>query len=208
MRIKFLAAVLACMALLSACSGKVDLSKVTESTVGVNADGSIDEVIIESFDASYYTLEGLTAFVEEEVDAFNGEYPQEQPENLKEGEEITAITVQSVEANDEQKTARLAMAYLDAELYNLFNGANLQVLTIKDAAAQDTLTDLEYTEVKTGETIRFNDFADSSKLHIVCTDAAMRIQTGGKILYHSKEITLIDSHTVQTAEGLSVIVFK
>ena len=66
-----LPAVLLCMTLLAGCTGrKVDLSNVTESTIGVNGDGSVEEVVIESFDKEYYSLSDLTAYVNKQVDAF------------------------------------------------------------------------------------------------------------------------------------------
>ena len=63
-----LPAVLLCMTLLAGCTGrKVDLSNVTESTIGVNGDGSVEEVVIESFDKEYYSLSDLTAYVNKQV---------------------------------------------------------------------------------------------------------------------------------------------
>ena len=65
-----LPAVLLCMTLLAGCTGrKVDLSNVTESTIGVNGDGSVEEVVIESFDKEYYSLSDLTAYVNKQVDS-------------------------------------------------------------------------------------------------------------------------------------------
>ena len=79
-----LPAVLLCMTLLAGCTGrKVDLSNVTESTIGVNGDGSVEEVVIESFDKEYYSLSDLTAYVNKQVDAFNQANPQEQPKEKK-----------------------------------------------------------------------------------------------------------------------------
>lgn len=211
MKIKVLIAVVLCMAVLAGCSEKkVDLSRVIESTVGVNADGSIDEVIIEPFEQSYYSLEELQAYVDEEVAEFNQANPQEQPENQKaDDEEITAVTVQSVEVDEEGKTARLALGYLTDDLYNAFNESNVQFLSMEEAAADTSISGItDFVSTKQEETKAFSDFAESAKLHVVCTDAPMRIQTSGKIMYYSKEVSLIDDHTVQTSEGLSVIVFK
>ena len=79
-----LPAVLLCMTLLAGCTGReVDLSNVTESTIGVNGDGSVEEVVIESFDKEYYSLSDLTAYVNKQVDAFNQANPQEQPKDKK-----------------------------------------------------------------------------------------------------------------------------
>ena len=84
-----LPAVLLCMTLLAGCTGrKVDLSNVTESTIGVNGDGSVEEVVIESFDKEYYSLSDLTAYVNKQVDAFNQANPQEQPKDKKSDDEL------------------------------------------------------------------------------------------------------------------------
>ena len=95
MRHRVLLAVLLCMTLLAGCSGrKVDLSNETVSTIGVNGDGSVEEVVVETFDKDYYSLTELTAYVNKQVDAFNQANPQEQPENKKADDpEITAVTV-------------------------------------------------------------------------------------------------------------------
>ena len=62
MRHRVLLAVLLCMTLLAGCSGrKVDLSNETVSTIGVNGDGSVEEVVVETFDKDYYSLTELTA---------------------------------------------------------------------------------------------------------------------------------------------------
>ena len=54
MRHRVLLAVLLCMTLLAGCSGrKVDLSNETVSTIGVNGDGSVEEVVVETFDKDY-----------------------------------------------------------------------------------------------------------------------------------------------------------
>ena len=106
-----LPAVLLCMTLLAGCTGrKVDLSNVTESTIGVNGDGSVEEVVIESFDKEYYSLSDLTAYVNKQVDAFNQANPQEQPKDKKsDDEEITAVSVHCVETDPDAKTAAMAL---------------------------------------------------------------------------------------------------
>lgn len=210
MKYKILLAVFLCAVMLGGCSGKVDLSKVTQSTLGVNADGSIDEVVIESFDKAYYSLDELKAYVDEQAAEFNKANPQEQPENQKaDAEEQTAITVHSVEVDEEQKTARLELGYLSVDLYNAFNKANLQMLTMEEALASDSVVAAgELIQVKTGETAVLKDFADQTKWHVLVADTPVQIQTVGKIMYYSKTASLIDKNTVQTTEGQSVVVFK
>ncbi len=210
MKIKVFIAVILCMAVLAGCSGKVDLSKVTESTIGINGDGSIDEVVIESFEQSYYSLEELQAYVEEEVAEFNRAHPQEQPKDQKaDDEEITAMTVLSVEVDEEEKTARLALSYRTDDLYNAFNASAIHFYSMDEASAEASIAEVKnLSSAKEGKTADFSEIAGSKKLHVVCTDGPARLKMSGRILYYSKEASLIDDHTVQTPEGFSVIVFK
>ena len=69
MRHRVLLAVLLCMTLLAGCTGrKVDLSNETVSTIDVNGDGSVEEVVVETFDKDYYSLTELTAYVNNQPD--------------------------------------------------------------------------------------------------------------------------------------------
>lgn len=211
MKYRVLLTVFMCLAIVTGCSaGKVRMSDVRESTIGINGDGTVSEVVIESFDQDYYSLSELTDYVNEQVDVFNQANPQEQPENRKaDAGEITAVTVQDVSEDTEEKTARLALDYLNMDVYNLFNGTGLEFLDMEEAVLDERIAALaDLISVKTGEEIAFSEIADSENLHVICTDEPLRIRTGGKIVYYSKAVSLIDAKTVLTADGQSVIVFK
>jgi|GEM_PF-562409 len=211
MKYRILLAVLLCMTLLAGCTGKkVDLSNETVSTIGVNGDGSVEEVVIEPFDKAYYSLAELTAYVNKQVDAFNQANPQEQPENKKADDpEITAVTVQYVESDEDAKTATMALGYLNMDIYDAFNETDFRFLSMEEAASDKSISDMNgLVEVKTGEEKTFSDVSEHKQLHLIYTDSSVRIQTGGKIMYYSKDASLTDDHTVQTADGPSVILFK
>lgn len=209
MKCRVLMIALLCISVVAGCSmKKADLSKVTESTVGINADGSVDEVVIESFDREYYSLEELQDFVNEEVTAFNEANPREQPENQKDDPESAVITVQSIEEDTDGKMVRMALSYLNTDIYNAFNGTELQFMPAEEAASEDSIAGAKLISVKTGESAAFADLAGLEKLYVICTSEPLQIRTSGKIVYYSEASSLIDDHTVSTAEGQSVIVFK
>ena len=206
-----LPAVLLCMTLLAGCTGrKVDLSNVTESTIGVNGDGSVEEVVIESFDKEYYSLSDLTAYVNKQVDAFNQANPQEQPKDKKsDDEEITAVSVHYVETDPDAKTAAMALGYLNMDIYDAFNETDFEFLSMEEAASDERIADIDgLVEVKSGEETTFKDLSEHKHLHLIYTDISVRIQTNGKIMYYSKNVSLVDDHTVQTSDDPSVILFK
>ena len=209
MRHRVLLAVLLCMTLLAGCSGrKVDLSNETVSTIGVNGDGSVEEVVVETFDKDYYSLTELTAYVNKQVDAFNQANPQEQPENKKADDpEITAVTVQYVESDEDAKTATMALGYLN--IYDSFNETNFKFLSMEEAASDKSISDMNgLVEVKSGEEKSFSDLTEHTHLHLIYTDSSVRIQTGGKIMYYSKDASLTDDYTIQTSDSPSVVLFK
>ena len=149
-----LPAVLLCMTLLAGCTGrKVDLSNVTESTIGVNGDGSVEEVVIESFEKEYYSLSDLTAYVNKQVDAFNQANPQEQPKDKKsDDEEITAVSVHYVETDPDAKTAAMALGYLNMDIYDAFNETDFEFLSMEEAASDERIADIDgLVDVKSGE---------------------------------------------------------
>ena len=206
-----LPAVLLCMTLLAGCTGrKVDLSNVTESTIGVNGDGSVEEVVIESFDKEYYSLSDLTAYVNKQVDAFNQANPQEQPKDKKsDDEEITAVSVHYVETDPDAKTAAMALGYLNMDIYDAFNETDFEFLSMEEAASDERIADIDgLVEVKSGEETTIKDLSEHKHLHHIYTDSSVRIQTNGKIMYYSKNVSLVDDHTVQTSDDPSVILFK
>lgn len=206
-----LPAVLLCMTLLAGCTGrKVDLSNVTESTIGVNGDGSVEEVVIESFDKEYYSLSDLTAYVNKQVDAFNQANPQEQPKDRKsDDEEITAVSVHYVETDPDAKTAAMALGYLNMDIYDAFNETDFEFLSMEEAASDERIADIDgLVEVKSGEETTFKALSEHKHLHLIYTDSSVRIQTNGKIMYYSKNVSLVDDHTVQTSDDPSVILFK
>lgn len=206
-----LPAVLLCMTLLAGCTGrKVDLSNVTESTIGVNGDGSVEEVVIESFDKEYYSLSDLTAYVNKQVDAFNQANPQEQPKDKKsDDEEITAVSVHYVETDPDAKTAAMALGYLNMDIYDAFNETDFEFLSMEEAASDERIADIDgLVEVKSGEETTFKDLSEHKHLHLIYKDSSVRIQTNGKIMYYSKNVSLVDDHTVQTSDDPSVILFK
>ena len=211
MRYRIWLTVILCMILLAGCTGKnVDLSKATESTIGINRDGSVEEVVIEPFDRNYYSLTELTDYVNQQVDAFNQANPQEQPENQKANEApATAVTVRYVETDSDAKTATMALSYQTIAIYNAFNETDFKFLSMEEATQDQSVLDIkDLIQRKTGEETAFSDITEEKQLHLIYTDRSVRIQTSGKIMYYSKDASLVDDQTIQTADGPSVILFK
>ena len=124
-------------------------------------------------------------------------------------EEITAVSVHYVETDPDAKTAAMALGYLNMDIYDAFNETDFKFLSMEEAASDERIADIDgLVEVKSGEETTFKDLSEHKHLHLIYTDSSVRIQTNGKIIYYSKNVSLVDDHTVQTSNDPSVILFK
>jgi hypothetical protein len=190
------------MTVLVGCSKKeIDLSQATVSTTGIKTDGTIEEVVVESFEENYYSLDELQAYIESAVADFNKQHSGEQE----------AVTFQSVDLIEVENvnSARMLLDYASDECYDAFNDTSLQFMSVDEAAAMTSVTEIsDFVSVKKNENVSFEDFSNSKNLHVICTESAMRIQTEGKIMYYNTGVSLINDQTAVTSDGFSVIVFK
>ena len=103
----------------------------------------------------------------------------------------------------------MALGYLNMDIYDAFNETDFEFLSMEEAASDERIADIDgLVEVKSGEETTFNDLSEHKHLHLIYTDSSVRIQTNGKIMYYSKNVSLVDDHTVQTSDDPSVIIFK
>ncbi len=207
MRIKTIPVIAVCIVLLSGCgAGTPDLSEVTQTTVGIGADGSVDEVSVESFDKDYYSKSGLTEFVSTQVDEFNSENGPGQSDDGESGE---LISVADISVDEQTKTARLELNYADTDVYNEFNETGIGFYSLSEAAGRDDVIAAgKLVKAGSDEKVSIGDIGNSSRLRVIYTDSAMRIQTSGKIRYYSASCVLIDDYTAETPDKPSVIIFR
>ena len=103
----------------------------------------------------------------------------------------------------------MALGYLNMDIYDAFNETDFEFLSMEEAASDERIADIDgLVEVKSGEETTFKDLSEHKHLHLIYTDSSVRIQTNGKIMYYSKNVSLVDDHTVQTSDDPSVILFK
>ena len=119
------------------------------------------------------------------------------------------MTVQYVESDEDAKTATMALGYLNMDIYASFNETNFKFLSMEEAASDKSISDMNgLVEVKSGEEKSFSDLTEHTHLHLIYTDSSVHIQTGGKIMYYSKDASLTDDYTIQTSDSPSVVLFK
>ncbi len=204
---------MACLLLCTACADKnVSLSGAAETTLGVNADGTVEEVTVEPFEADYYSKTELMAYIQAVVDAFNETHPQPVPETSAKGggeaEAPDAITV--VEVSTSGKTASMILRYQSVDLYNEFNQCDLKAMPIEDAVSSGIFTKTDSLMSASGKgPAAVDDLLSKTGFYVIVTQESHRVVTSGKLAYYTENVTGIDDHTAETAaDGTSVILFK
>ncbi len=185
--------------LMSGCNGTADLSDFSQNALSVNRDGSVTELSVEPFDADYYSLEDLTAYVQEEVDAFNKDHP---PASEKKDE--SAITVDKVEISD--GTARVILSYESPEIFTEFNYGQLisvDAAKLPQEALALSCTDSQGEPVGTAASI---ENLDNYKAIMVSSDVFVAVP--GKIAYVSENVTVTDRSVADCDGTLAVIIYS
>ena len=192
---------------------KISLADAGETTLGINGDGTVEEVTIEPFEAEYYSESELEAYIQAAVEAFNQANPQPVPETAdsKKGEAAEppeAITILGVKA--EHGKARMDLLYQSVDLYNAFNDSDLKAMTLEKAVSSGIFSNMNMIKMAGGKGEATVDAVmQKEDLYVVVTQQKRRIVTGGKLVYYTENITEEDAHTAITADDeTSILLFK
>lgn len=182
-----------------------------QSAIYVNRNGEIYSALVKTYDTSrdYYDAAELKAMAEAEVAAYNAEHPV--------GQEGSSKAVTLTDCTLENGMARIVYEYADGTSLSQFTGQfqdavnhaeTLEVSTVAEGLTQGKVTDGAWMDVKKNSTAALDDVMKQSRLHLVSVNGAVSVQTEGKILYYSGNVTLKDEFTAEITEGNAYLVFK
>ena len=168
--------------LLAGC-GKGAAGSLEESGIILNKEQNIRQVIVESFDQSYYNADELKSQIEARISAGGQEEP---------------IAVLDKFELSEEKLLRVELTYEKDDDYVAFNGTELFAGTVSEAqAAGYQIDSLSGTD---GTVLSLGMLSSVSDKHIVVFEEPMAVVVPGKILYYSASVTL-DSEKKAHKEG-------
>ena len=147
------------------------------TTITIDKDGHVSNVIYEQFDKEYYDLQELSDMAAEEVSEYNSEYISQK------------ITLDKVEAIDDGSFARVSMKYESATDFSNFNDEDLFFGTIEEAEAAGYKVSGELID-NNGVKIESSFVQDHPDRHIVITNDRSNIITPYNIEYTTKGVTL------------------
>ena len=177
MKIKNIIPALIAAALILTGCGAGQTAALDRTGIILDKDLKVTQVIIESFDKTYYNADELKSQIEARVlqSAGDGESPK--------------VTLKEYELREDGQLY-VGLEFASGSDYAAFNGRTLFTGSVSEAAAKGyTLTGLKTPE---------NSPADEQQLlaggdeKAVIFDEAMAIVLPGKILYHSDNVALDD----------------
>lgn len=178
---------------LTACSMK------EESGTVLLKDGTVDSVIVENFDKSYYDKDELQQAILEEAASYNRTMGRE------------AVSVNKIVVEDGRVTVK--MSYACSDDYGAFNNGIFFDGSIQDAQAAGYDLNKVFSSV-TDElaTVGMSDVLAMTDMKILITDMKEPVNLNGKAAYISQNVTVDKKlKTVsfdESSEGLAYIIYK
>lgn len=170
------------------------LSDVTESTILLYGNGSIQGASVEAFDESYYDKNELKDFIKSDIETFNS----------KDGNE-DAVKLNSYDVSNE--TAKVLLTYRDMDVYDAYNSSDIKSLTMDEAMNQGILPDT-LTDAASGEKVSKEDVTKHTEYMIVTVSEVIDVKVEGTVKYYSNAM-LLDEQTMQSeADKNAIIVYE
>ena len=198
----------------AACTrGPAQAFEPTEDSLYITGSGQVTSAAIETYEKDYYTEEGLKAFVEENLAAFN----QDAASLAGDGEKAPAVLNACTLADG---TASLLIDFSSPAAYMEFMAAypdeesgiqveSLDVVSVQDGVEKGYIVGSNFYKAGDEKTeVSAVDITKQKKFYVVCVTGSAKIQTDGAIQYVSEGVTL-NGNTAETPKGeTSYIIFR
>ena len=169
------------------------------TSVTIDKEGHISNVIYEEFDKDYYDVNELSDMASKEISEYNAEYIDPR------------ITLEGVEVTEESSLARVSMTYENSTDFSNFNDEDLFYGTIGEALEAGYQVSSELID-NNGVKIEGSFAADHPDRHIIITNDKSNIIAPFNIEYMSKGVTLIGKKEAKlsdsTADSIQLLLSK
>lgn len=184
--------------------------KLTDTSLYIHRDGSIEAAVYEAFDEKAYQLEELKAFMEEAVSSYNQNTAGITAAYKKDHKEGLPVTIDSI--NLESEDAVLKMTYASSDDYLAFNEGDDSILNLLTAQVGEqeaygcNLSEFSLVNAE-GESYEEELKEDAS---FVIVEGDKKILVEGKILCVSKGVVVTEKNTAEVTPeaGRCLIVFS
>ena len=183
-------AILLCMTgLLTGCD---NYSKQYDTnTLVVKGNGSVVEISVEDFKGATVDADGITSYVEEQIDTFNESADSK-------------IKMKSIDTEDMSKV-KLVLSYKDMDSFDAFNLLDYSFVDIEDAKEADLTGSFTSSDDK--KTSPSEIMAEDKGMVLTITEAT-DVVVKGTILYYNDEVTISDGIAKTSGNKNAIIIFK
>lgn len=162
------------------------------NTLVVKGNDSLVEIAVEDFKDSSVKAEELSAYIKEQIEAYNTEHGKNMVKN------------KSIDTEDMSKV-KLVLTYKDMESYNGFNLLECTLddfSNIKESDLKGTFTSAD------GKSVKAADMENTKKAKVLILSEAADVVVNGDILYYNKEVTVKDGVASASGEENAIIIYK
>ena len=146
------------------------------SSVSIDKDGKVTNVLYEEFDKDYYSLDELMNMAEDEISGYNAEY------------ESPRITLSKAQILEDEAVAELIIDFESVTDYSYFNQVDMFYGTVEEARNSGYELNLNLVDEK-GDKIDPSIIDRNPDRHIVITNDKTNIKTPYNIQFMSKGVT-------------------
>jgi len=182
---------------LAAC-GKNTEEEYYETTLSFDKDGSVTDIIVESFTEDYYSEEGLEAYFQEKISEYNST-------NIGDGNVLLK------ELKVEDGKARATLSFDSPETYMSFYGPVTYYGSINDAYDKGYITETVLKSVNSSDTLSKVDLMKMSKENIIIVSEVVKVISPKIITYTSANVEVINDKEVRISSdstGMAYILVK
>lgn len=181
--------------LLTSCSGEkvsIDDGEITESTIALNQDGTVEMGIVEDFSQEYYDFEECKSFIETSVDEF-----------CKANGKDSASFKYSKKNKDK---IYITIAFDSIESYAKYNNEDVKLYKIKEAIDAGIMPEAIEKADKSGP-VQVDTLKDGG-YYVAVWKGKYQLIVEGKISHYKLGI-ILNENTIQTSvDDSTIVVFK
>lgn len=168
-------------------------TKLSDNTILVFEDGTVECAVIEEFKKDYYSEEGLRSFVEKNI----GNYTKMNGEDTITLEQLTV----------ENQSAKMILTYKTAMDYTAFNENEIVVLS-QEEALKDERIPVKMKDDDGDEILKKDALKDEDAKAVIINEPGYNVIVDGKVKSYFNG-SMINSKTVQTEKkDPTIIIFE
>ncbi len=183
---------------LTGCKSEVKVADFDENTLVIHKDGSVTEIMVDSFDQDYYSQSELESYIDEQLKDYNRSHPSS-------SDEEGAVSIKKDKVLVEEEMAKVELTYESVDDYEDFNLIELELDTADDVTGDVMM--LKFRDAE-GNKVSYSQLEDLDKYQAVTVHTTIQVSVDGDIAYVSDNVTMIDNSTAKCEGTLSVIIYK